>query len=633
MGLSYTSYARTSYAADQTSMAYWNFNMVGAGHNFGNNGGWSFSNAFNFYDGCYVRGICQTQTIQMSKYSTGDMAGIYGYLHFDGGNSGESDEGVSAATLEAVQNAGYFHGTVTAVTNGVPTFAYANVSNSRTQYSDGSFMIDTSRSIYAGNFTGTQGTVSFAPYLQTISTTGSLPMITAWAYCPSGISQPDVEANATVSVTITCTAEAINGGSTPSLAMNTLAWVAGNEFPERALITNVTTVGTTETVTLNVRNPNSIVTLIQGPTVNGYVSTDNDLAQSGGLVRPLYYAFGSVDGTNLIAQTNVQGSQVGGHGIAFQPFFWEASSGSGSGFHIYPGAEVTCVPDATQTGQPCLEQNSVPWAVGDTVENPQYPASTSNGVTVYMGRNTPCWPGQGCPVIRAAITGLAGGTSALEIDNYQTQQSLIQGTPGIEFRDGSGNLPQNILIDNATAVTSGMSSSNSFVSVRAWNSTNCYNWTAFNLPAGYLSFNTCTGRENASSFQASGLPPGCAQLPCGYSTAGTLMSAYTQGASTTGSSVTIDTPTANAQYQVCVNFISANGSATGTVYFNANYTNPRGNSMSAGPSGFGVNNSTTPQTACWIAAVKASTPLSVATSGSISGSPSYDWSYTATRLQ
>jgi hypothetical protein len=401
----------------------------GAGWSLGNSGGWSTTLNESVVLNSAQRGITQNRSGVFWKHAVGDTAGIYSYTRADGGVSAASDEGVTAATLQSLENDGYFHGTVVSTTgigDIAPVFTTSVNPNWTT---DGAFMLNITKGTIAGNMTGSSGQVSLdigsgaaVTYLNALPVTvtaggSSLPISTAIGIATASIANPQVNAANPVSTTVVVNLAMI-GGTFQLFTAGSVVTVAGNEQPEQSVLisaSGVTVVGANhqQTLVMKLRNPNNQAIIFQGGLQGQYLSFDANLALSG--MRSSYFVFGSLTGTDLIYGHNVAG---GIQGNVLPQLGAEAAqtTGSRSGYHLYPGAEVVANTDFHFA---CiLEQNGVHWAVNDAVENPHYPTYGGSALFVVRDQTTPTNPSFGGAGIFLQMLGPGVCAShAVRIDN------------------------------------------------------------------------------------------------------------------------------------------------------------------------------------------------------------------------
>ena len=395
-------------SANEIEESFIQAQIAGAGWNFGNAGGWSTSsNEFANFIGAQ-RGITQNRAGVFTKHAIGDTAGFYSFTNADGGVAAQSDEGVTAGTFQCLENNGYFHGFITG--NGgtgarQPTLGFTSGNGWTT---DGAFLLNITKGTIAGNMTGPgtlnitmdQGSGAVATYLGALAvnvTSGgsALPISTAIGVAQAAIANPQVAANNPIPVSVTVNLVRIGGAFKP-FTVGSVVSVAGVAFPEQSIITAATTpvaVGPAmqQTLTMNLRNPNSEAFIFQGGIQGQYISFDANLVGSG--MRSSYYAFGSLTGTDLIYGFNVAGN-IGitggfqsGNQLPQVGNEFAQTSGANSGYHLYPGAEV--VANTTTGFAPQLEQNGVTWDVNDVVENPHYPCYGGFSLFVNRSQTTP----------------------------------------------------------------------------------------------------------------------------------------------------------------------------------------------------------------------------------------------------
>jgi hypothetical protein len=419
------------------ALNYQQLKTFGPSINFGNAGGWTVTHVFEAPHLQFgTSGIDQYISAAMDKNGTGDLAGIYLYVH-GGGRAAQSDEGVTGITVESGEIGGYFHGTVAGVA-GVGatalTLAYnATAPNNWGYTCDGCMLLDISKGRIAGRLNGRSQPFG-SSYLYQLPTTGvtggspagQLPLTRAW--CTSSTAIPaSTRAGVGTSRTIRCTLGAV-GGSTPALTAGSLATIAGPSYPEQVPITAVTPPeGGVQTLTLLARNPNPAgAVLFQGGIAGQSLSFDDNLAASG--YRSSYYVFGSIDGVNLI-----YGSQIGGTVATHQlPRAGSEAEQINSGFHLYPSAEI--VANTAAASAPMLEPNAVEWAVGDAVENPRFQSYGGVGLRNICQEFTPTDQENtsSCMVVDVAGPGVSGTYHPFRILNGNGLKQYTQGGGRLE---------------------------------------------------------------------------------------------------------------------------------------------------------------------------------------------------------
>jgi len=481
-----------------------NFTIEGSGFSLGNAGLWTVGHGMSSVLNTGVRGIHQNTSFIINKHSAGDTAGIYGYVFTDGGVSAQSDEGVTGLQCEQSENVGYYHGTVVSssgVNDRSPVWSSATSGNNWT--TDGAFMLNISRPIVSSRVTvptpssGTtfvqldlNGTETDTYLYSFGCTASSIPISTAIGYgiipnWDSSVTYTDREvvlytdgnyyqstvagnlnqnpatsgswqnqgtsfeqipnqsctADSPVSCTFTIQLVTFND-STNGFSVGDHISVAGTSYPEQSVITAVTTTGTTQRVTCLLRNPNSQVIIFKGGVAGGYISSAANLAFSG--MRSSYYAFGSLDGTNLIYGLNVGGGttnllpQAGSEQ-------WTSDGTANSEFTIYPGAEIVSNPDYNNPAGH-IEQNNVPWTAGDVVENPHYPVYGGTGMWIIKSQITPANPRHGSSGFLLDIggTGWGGGnTNHIQANNYNP----------VTYYGGGGNANNTLVAPGALTFT------------------------------------------------------------------------------------------------------------------------------------------------------------------------------------
>lgn len=367
-----------------------NTTALGSGWSFGNVGGWLVTKQTEQNCNFYVRGITQCQNINLFSTKVGDEAGAYIYAHCSGGNYSQSDEGCDPLTAESIEDVNYFRGTIGSTTGTGDTFPGLTYVSGKTSTTDGGILLDISRGTIVGSLNGSStpfGNSSF--FLNKLPVTGvTLPLSTAYGTTPS-ITIPVGTADSRTSITIPVTLGTIGG--TAHAFTTGIACVAGIQYPEQGMITSApAAVSGVQTITITVRNENqSGATIFQGGICGQYISADADFALS--QMRTTYFAFGSLTGSDMIYAYEVNGCICNSTLPEVGNQMW-TTTGSGAGFHLYPGAEI--VANTTTGAAPKLEVNATPWAVGDTIENPNYMAMTQTAFAGIVSQNSINPPGR-----------------------------------------------------------------------------------------------------------------------------------------------------------------------------------------------------------------------------------------------
>jgi hypothetical protein len=366
----------------------------GPGVDLGNAGGWSVNKLAADYLTVAQRGIAQGRSLVFTHQAVGDTMGFYNYVWSDGGTAALSDEAIKLGALNGGEVNGYYHGSVTGTSGAGDTVPSLSTATSGSNWTtDGARLLDISKGTISGTLNGNSATLA-GSYLLDFPVAGvTLPLTSSWCASTSNFTPPTTPANQTSSITINCTLGTIGGG-TPAMTVG-LATVAGPNYPEQARITAVgTPSGGVQSITLSVRNPNGGLggyssthpALFQGGISGQAISFDQDLAASG--FRTSFLAVGSLTGTDLIYWSPLAG------GAQFQtlPLPGSVVTTSGGGFHLYPYCEV--ITNQSMAANPICEPNAVPWAVGDTVENPHYGMVNTMGLNINLIQNTPSNNGQ-----------------------------------------------------------------------------------------------------------------------------------------------------------------------------------------------------------------------------------------------
>jgi hypothetical protein len=355
-------------------------------------GGWSTGNSTQYTYDSFTRGIKHGITFFNTKRSVGDAALIYGYINSaNGGLQAQSDEGITGMTLEITEDSTYFHGTVAATTGSGDIKPQLAFTSGDQHFTDGAFLLNMSKNVIAGNLNGGPGPIA-GTYLGSLPVIGvTLPLTTAWGAILNPLTQPESKtSDLALGTTLLIQLQAIGGVFKPFVA-GSLCWICGAWYPEQTFIQTAGPVSNLNqqeiSFTCRYPNPQGSI-LMQGGLAGYYISFDANLAATG--MRSSYYAFGSLTGTDLVFGSNVRGSvEINTTTIIPRPG-WEAAqySGAGSGFHLYQGAEIVISPITNQF-TPTLEQNGVPWGVGDLVENPHYPILGGNGIGLDKTQYSP----------------------------------------------------------------------------------------------------------------------------------------------------------------------------------------------------------------------------------------------------
>jgi hypothetical protein len=397
------------------------------------------------------RGIAQIQGGFIERHAVGDTAGLYYYVRSDGGVAAGADEGVMGLGVQVLEDEGYFHGTV-ATTTGIgdqaPTYTLYTDGVSKMYGGhtvDGAFMLNISKGQLYGFWngpsvvtymdTGAGPTATFlaqlpvtgvllanipawsasvtyaagnivlsgstdyvsripgnkayppatSPGQWAVLASGQIPISTAIGIATTGYPYNNAPTNQPAPQPITVNLVKINGVY-PTFAVGDVVTAASDEIPEQSIImAPVTTTGTQQTFTLKLRNPAGRAIIFKGGIQGQYISMDANYAFS--KMRSSYYALGSLTGNEIIYAFNVAGAVEGrylpnsGHEAA-------TSSGVNAGWHLYPGAEVVCKQNWGYNVT-TLEQNGVRWQIGDSVENPHYPAGGGSGLLILKQQQTP----------------------------------------------------------------------------------------------------------------------------------------------------------------------------------------------------------------------------------------------------
>ena len=409
------------------ALVRYDFQTFGPSINFGNAGAWTISKVIDAPHVIFgTSGIDQFESASIVKNGTGDLAGLYFYV-YGGGRAAQSDEGVTGLTVNTGEIGGYFHGTISGgAGRGSTALSLSGSAGAQWNWGytcNGCMLLDISKGTIAGSLHGASIPLpgTYLNQLPTVGVAGGLPISQAWCKTLAAIPATDT-AGAGTSRKVSCTLGAI-GGRTPPFKAGGVVTIAGQWYPEQAMLTTVgAATGGVQELTLLARNPNPAGSVIfQGGIAGQSLSFDANLAATG--FRTSYYVFGSVDGVNLIYGSQIAGD-VRGHVLPRQGSEAETTS---SGFHLYPSAEV--VANTAQPSAPVLEPNKVDWAAGDMVENPRFQSFGGTGIRDICQEYTPTdeWGYGTCLMVQAAGPGVSGTYHPFRIANYNKLSSYLAG--------------------------------------------------------------------------------------------------------------------------------------------------------------------------------------------------------------
>ena len=362
------------------------------------------------------RGIGGGLTLTYNKHGLGDSNPLNIYSNFDAGWDTQSDEGMTGIRNYVAQNSTYWHGTTTSSGTGVTLPVLSDATSGQNNTTDGAVLLDISKGTISGTITGPAVALAGSSYLNTYPTSlTGLPTVTAWGYCPSAAPPAPTTPQTNNPYTFSC---ALKQGT---FTAGSLVWVAGPNYPEQAMVTAVgTPSGGTQTVTVSIRNPQpdgaakGVNLFSRVDLVGQYASWDANLAQPADF-RTSQYAFGSLDGVNLITAFYAQGGTGTGHpsppGCNAQAFC--PGVAGRNGFHLYPGAEV--VANLALAHTPQLEPNAIPFSAGDLLENPQSDAVYLTGNKTLCGVVTPM---NGSGSVCDSVEVIGQGVAANFVDHY-----------------------------------------------------------------------------------------------------------------------------------------------------------------------------------------------------------------------
>ncbi len=414
------------------SLIFHELNTYGPSINFGNAGGWTVTHLIEAPKIIFgTSGIDQYEGANILKNGTGDLAGLYLYV-YGGGRAAQSDEGVTGLTVESGEISGYFHGTVAAgAGRGATALKLARDAGARQNHGytcAGCMLVDISKGTIAGRLNGRSQAFG-STYLFELPTTavtlngggGKLPLTRAWCETLTAIPAA-AQAGVGIARTFNCRLGEIEGTRRPFKAEGVVA-IAGPAYPEQAVLSAVgVPADGVQSLTILARNPNPAGAVIfQGGVAGQTLSFDANLAATG--FRTSYYVFGSVDGVNLIYGSQIAGS-LKGHQL---PRLGAEAELIGSGFHLYPGAEI--VANTAEPAAPVLEANNVDWTEGDLVENPRFQSYGGVGVRDVCTEVTPTDGdlSSSCMMLEMQGPGISGTYHPFRIVNHNRAGLYRQG--------------------------------------------------------------------------------------------------------------------------------------------------------------------------------------------------------------
>lgn len=368
--------------ANSFQNAYTQFNgsasaFHGGGFSLGNLGGWTTNSVMlnEIFGG--TRGITQGIASRTDKQSVGDSAGIYTYSYSDGGATAPSDEGQTAATFQSHEYNTFFQGTISATTGLGDTAPVLAQTSGSSWVSDGAMLLNITKGTIFGNFNG--GHTVVQNFIQALPVSGVvLPLTTSWAFLNAPISPPISSANFNSPVTVGVTLQQIGGVQSPDFQIGDTITVAGQNFCEQVLITGAApSVASVQNITFSCHYPQLTAYFFKGGVQGQYISFDADLALNG--FPTSFYALGSLTGTDLLYGFYVTGI-CNAASLPDTGNFAATQSGTGSGFHLYPGAEIVANTDGHHALT--LEHNRVNWQVNDVVWNPHNVAQAGTALMV-----------------------------------------------------------------------------------------------------------------------------------------------------------------------------------------------------------------------------------------------------------
>ena len=403
------------------------------GWNWGNPGGWSVSHALSLQVNSSVRGIAQAALLQMNCHKTGDCAGEYVYVDFDGGFVDQSGEGAVGGSFGAGQTPGFYMGTTSSHGTGLTRLTLTRKRDDHNWLTDGTFLIDTSTNVIATAQTGAAKPVRSTqlPYspldflaYQIPVTPHSVPISSTYgvALAPNADAPviPKLDSTPPVEKTITLTVQPIAGVT--HAFTDGHACLQGQWFVEQTEITvGEMDVSHHQSVTMKVRNPNLSLVLWQGGLCarsQTYWNYDIDYATT--KAQQLFYAFGSLDGSSLVYAFEVGGTTL--NTAKTMPVPGMSVASDRSSLHLYAGAEIVQVNAANADGGPdaTLEPNQMTVAAGDGIADPHSASMQVAGLKVGIVPAVPCNPSVLCTglFVSAAGTGFAGAGGSTSLAQF-----------------------------------------------------------------------------------------------------------------------------------------------------------------------------------------------------------------------
>ncbi len=434
-------------SAGQTRFTQGNTNLIQYGTGINDYGSrWTLTINSSTITQSYTRGIAQCQSYQLMSRAMGDRAGVYAYVTGAFGATNQSDEGASGSSWQIREDSAYFVGTVAVAppTTGDPTTSNINQtlawSSGTTWMADQSTLLNISRPILSGNFSGAPAVFAIATGLNVIKVpvTGvTLPKATAWGSA-TGFTAMNTPPTVYAEQTLTVKVGQIDGAYSPFVAG--YAMIACNGMPQQTYIISAGDIdsnGNQPIVALVRNNFAGTALLIQGGAAGSYLSMDAIYSTT--QMRTTLPCLGSIDGTNLLYVAYIASALWTG---PMSPYGAQTSSGANSGFTLYPGAELVELPPqagAATTSSSAgaewyaatIEVNNVDWAVGDHIENPRPYIFSGAALTGALIVDSPAAAGSRASGLLVGIGGknMSGAYSLARLQN-SNQLSLYSGAGG-----------------------------------------------------------------------------------------------------------------------------------------------------------------------------------------------------------
>lgn len=280
----------TASAGTQSSVA-WSVN-------YGN--GWSTK--VNQSIGSIVRGrgIFENTYGVSQKWGTGDDVGFYYYVHSGSGYTAPNDEGTKGGSISVSPDDGQYSSTcVSGCTTG-STQITGNIGGSGNQ-GVGRYLIAGNTPSITGNITG----ITNVRNGTAVTVDATVPVSNAYGYLSQQSYTPINTVGPTFATPTQVTITIVSGAFVPGV----ITCFQGTHH-EQAIPTSVGTVGTTQTVTLPLRNPHVNNTYVyQGGTCGmAFEKVADTMNVSGNNLQYLFDSVGSVDAHTVQLQRFVTGT-------------------------------------------------------------------------------------------------------------------------------------------------------------------------------------------------------------------------------------------------------------------------------------------------------------------------------------